>query len=195
MSKGGADLVPMGNPLNLRKFLKLPEKCFHSQRGDNSPNASGLKPLSIPKNLALSPSPVKSEVVPEVSVEKAAVGEEGPPTPLRPPTHDDSIESFNREFANMKEDSIKAKILTKFVFARQCLRSYKSFKRKLFFIDWTLNNWFENIIYIFIFGSMVMLVLDNPQRDPESTIAVKIAFIDRIITIIFALEAICRIIA
>ena len=79
--------------------------------------------------------------------------------------------------------------------ARQMLRSYKSMKRKCFFINWTLNNWFENIIYIFIFCSMIMLMVDNPSLDPDSNVAVKIAFIDRIITIIFALEAICRIIA
>ena len=90
---------------------------------------------------------------------------------------------------------MKAKILRESMLARQMLRSYKSMKRKCFFINWTLNNWFENIIYIFIFCSMIMLMVDNPSLDPDSNVAIKIALIDRIITFIFALEAICRIIA
>lgn len=81
------------------------------------------------------------------------------------------------------------------MFARHCLRFYKSVKRRLFFINWTLNNWFENIIYIFIFCSMIMLMIDNPSTDPDSMVAIQIATIDRVITFIFAFEAIFRIIA
>ena len=136
---------------------------------------------------------MKSEVPAEGSAEKPA-GEEAAATP-HVHNHDDSEESYNREITAMKEDSIQAKILRKSVLARQILRFYKSMKRKLFFFNWTLNNWFENIIYIFIFCSMIMLMVDNPSLDPDSEIAVKIAYIDRVITIIFALEAICRIIA
>lgn len=90
---------------------------------------------------------------------------------------------------------MKAKILKEYHFARDSLRFYKSMKRRVFFVQWTLNNWFENFIYLFIFGSMIMLVLDNPMTDPNSMMANKIENIDKVITIIFAIEAICRIIA
>ena len=37
MIKGGADLLPLGKPINLRKFMKLPDKCFHSHEAVSSP--------------------------------------------------------------------------------------------------------------------------------------------------------------
>jgi hypothetical protein len=42
---------------------------------------------------------------------------------------------------------------------------------------------------------MIMLVVDNPKTDPNGIVATKISRIDYGITIIFAIEAICRIIA
>ena len=69
------------------------------------------------------------------------------------------------------------------------------FKKKCFFLDWTLNMWFEYIIYFFIMLSMFMLIIDNPMIDPTSDIAVVKNNIDNVTTIVFIVEAIFRIIA
>jgi hypothetical protein len=90
MNKGGADLLPLGKPINLRKFMDLPDKCLHPpHEGASSPQNSQIKvPLSIPKDLALTPSPLKSEHPAESQTEKP--GEDGTPAPPRPHIHDDS---------------------------------------------------------------------------------------------------------
>lgn len=51
------------------------------------------------------------------------------------------------------------------------------------------------MIYVFIMLSMVMLIVDNPMNDPKSDFAKYIEKIDRSITLLFAVEALFRIIA
>jgi hypothetical protein len=75
------------------------------------------------------------------------------------------------------------------------LFSYKSLQERLIFLKWTVNQWFENFIYLLILISMILLTLDNPMNDPNLDKTKVIAKIDYWITILFCMEAICRIIA
>ena len=58
--------------------------------------------------------------------------------------------------------------------------------------SWIFNN---NFIYFVIGVSLVTLILDNPLGDPEDEMVRTVQNIDRVVGIIFAVEAACRIIA
>ena len=69
---------------------------------------------------------------------------------------------------------------------RRCLSLFK--------ISWSLNKWFENTIYFFIMLSMIILVIDRPYvRNASFTSFIE--KVDTIISVIFTIEAVCRITA
>ena len=58
-----------------------------------------------------------------------------------------------------------------------------------------ITKWFENIIIVLIILNSLALVLDSPLNDPESKLSIALKYIDIIFTIIFAIEALLKIIA
>ena len=76
------------------------------------------------------------------------------------------------------------------------VRLYKtSLEKKCPFLLWSLNTWFENFIYFFILLAMVLLVLDNPNVDPNSQLRQWMIYLENIIIIIFFTEVVLRILA
>ena len=55
--------------------------------------------------------------------------------------------------------------------------------------------YFENTVLIMIILSSLMLVIDNPLYDPESTLSTILKTIDTVFTILFTIEAVIKIIA
>ena len=72
---------------------------------------------------------------------------------------------------------------------------WRYLQKNLFFLQWELNDWFENFIYLLILASMVALTMDNPMADPNTNLTKNIRYLDRLITMSFATEALFRIIA
>jgi len=87
------------------------------------------------------------------------------------------------------------KFLNSNKWAKKLLECLLKLKKSMLFFEWTLNQWFEYTIYLCIFLSMIILTMDNPLLDPMSDNAQAISQVDQVITIIFALEALFRIIA
>lgn len=58
----------------------------------------------------------------------------------------------------------------------------------------TPNKWFDNVILLLIFTSSVMLALDNPLNDPNSTESKVYGYIDYVHTILFTCEMLIKII-
>jgi len=54
---------------------------------------------------------------------------------------------------------------------------------------------FEGIIMTLIIVSSIMLVVDNPFKDPESNQIIFLGYVDNCFTILFTLEALVKIIA
>lgn len=76
------------------------------------------------------------------------------------------------------------------------MRLYKSsLEKKCPFLLWSLNTWFENFIYFFILLAMLLLVIDNPNVDPESQLSQWMIYFENIIIIVFFIEVILRILA
>ena len=67
-------------------------------------------------------------------------------------------------------------------------------KSKIGIFQWTLNQWFESAIYLFIFLSMVLLVVDNPMIKENSAQRNFLNLAEKVITYTFMIEAMCRII-
>jgi hypothetical protein len=59
--------------------------------------------------------------------------------------------------------------------------------------DKVLTPKFDWIILVFIIISSIHLVLDNPLKDPEGNLAHVLLYIDYILTAIFSIEAIMKI--
>lgn len=68
-------------------------------------------------------------------------------------------------------------------------------KSKIFFLNWTLNELFENIIYLCILISMILLIVANPQLDPKGAFAIGVNQVEEVISFIYLTEAILRIFA
>src|SRR5690606_33983153 len=58
-----------------------------------------------------------------------------------------------------------------------------------------LSRYFENAILVLILLSSILLGIDNPLKDPRSTFARAVYYIDTVFTFLFLLEAIIKIIA
>lgn len=58
----------------------------------------------------------------------------------------------------------------------------------------TPNKWFDNVILLLIFTSSVMLALDNPLNDPNSTESKVYGYIDYVHTVLFTFEMLIKII-
>ena len=67
--------------------------------------------------------------------------------------------------------------------------------RKVFPTGIQPNKAFDNIVMFLILTSSIMLVIDTPLLDPESTFAKTIRIIDMIYTVLFAIEAFIKILA
>ena len=78
---------------------------------------------------------------------------------------------------------------------RNCCIEIVGLKNKIFIFKWSLNQWFEYSVYTLILVSMVLLMLDNPLNNPLSDNTQSLSRIDFAVTILFALEALVRIIA
>jgi len=81
----------------------------------------------------------------------------------------------------------------KLLLKQKWINMNETLKNRFFCLSWSLNMWFENFIYFFIMCAMIMLILDNPQLDPESEMARKMSKIDEVISLVFFVEAILRI--
>ena len=57
------------------------------------------------------------------------------------------------------------------------------------------SNWFKNGILILILISSVLLAIENPLTDPESSEALVLKILDTCLTTIFALEIIVKVVA
>ena len=68
--RGGADLLPLGKPIVLKKFVKTHDKGH--RHGSNSPISSMIKQDKIPESYLESPSPKKAEDAKECSQDRAA---------------------------------------------------------------------------------------------------------------------------
>jgi len=66
---------------------------------------------------------------------------------------------------------------------------------RIWCLNWTLNGWFENVVYFFIVLSMLILIVDNPQNDPDSFLSRNVRTFDILVAVLFSFEASCRIIA
>jgi hypothetical protein len=58
-----------------------------------------------------------------------------------------------------------------------------------------MNTFFENIIYLCIFTNMIILVIASPNNDPDSYKQKVLTSLEELITIIFFIEALLRILA
>jgi hypothetical protein len=47
-------------------------------------------------------------------------------------------------------------------------QSVRKIKGSIKFLNWSLNRWFENGIYLLILLSLILLIIDNPMNDPNS---------------------------
>ena len=65
----------------------------------------------------------------------------------------------------------------------------------MFLIRMTKANYFNNIILLFIFFSSIHLALDNPLNDPNGKMQYALFIVDLILTSIFVIEALIKIIA
>ena len=75
-------------------------------------------------------------------------------------------------------------------------RDYRTaLEKKCPFLLWSLNTWFENFIYFFILLAMLLLVIDNPNIDPDSPLRTWMHYCESVIIIVFFVEAILRILA
>ena len=60
-------------------------------------------------------------------------------------------------------------MITKYVqseTSEKIIEIHTNLSNNLFFFKWTLNQWFENVIYLLILTSMILLVVENPLSDP-----------------------------
>lgn len=74
-----------------------------------------------------------------------------------------------------------------------CLEKDNAFRRHVF--DVVSNVWFDRGILLLIFISSVTLAIDNPLLDPNGTTAIAIGIIDIILTTLFAVEMVLKIVA
>ena len=56
------------------------------------------------------------------------------------------------------------------------------------------KKWFDFLILFFIFVSTLTLAVENPLSDPESTLASILYYLDIVLTTIFTIEAILKVI-
>lgn len=68
-------------------------------------------------------------------------------------------------------------------------------KKRFACLRWSLNDFFENFIYLSIFINMILLVMDSPQNDPKGSKAKFVVVSGEILAAIFFAEAILRIFA
>ena len=62
-------------------------------------------------------------------------------------------------------------MITKYVqseTSEKIIEIHTNLSNNLFFFKWTLNQWFENVIYLLILTSMILLVVENPLSDQDS---------------------------
>ena len=75
-------------------------------------------------------------------------------------------------------------------------RGYRSaLENKCPFMLWSLNTWFENFIYFFILLAMLLLVIDNPNVDPDGPLRQWMLYLENIIIMVFFIEVVLRILA
>lgn len=86
-------------------------------------------------------------------------------------------------------DNFLQRLLMKGKF-KSCMNFLKSY---IFFMNWSLNTFFESFIYFTIALSLVLLVLDDPNDDPDSAKHQNLKKMNQIVTWIFITEAILRI--
>lgn len=67
-------------------------------------------------------------------------------------------------------------------------------KRCTYFYNSTPDKWFDNTILLLIFTSSVMLTLDSPLVDPNSTEAMVYGYIDMVHTVLFTIEMLIKMI-
>lgn len=72
---------------------------------------------------------------------------------------------------------------------------HKSLKNRFSFMRWQLNTFFENFIYLCIFTNMIILVLANPNDDPSGNKHKRLNVLEELISQIFFIEALLRILA
>lgn len=74
-----------------------------------------------------------------------------------------------------------------------CMTPENGFRQGVYrFVE---NKWFKNVILLLIIVSTVTLALDSPLDDPEGEKIQALKLIDRIMTVIFTIEVVVKIIA
>jgi len=64
-----------------------------------------------------------------------------------------------------------------------------------FVMNFVAHRYFEYLMVVIILLSTVQLAADNPLSNPDSALLITLAIIDKILTVIFSLEMIMKIIA
>lgn len=73
------------------------------------------------------------------------------------------------------------------------LSSSKRCEDWIFCVHWSLNTWFENFIQLTIFCSLLILVNDTPNADPNQDYVTYLRIANRCVSFIFFAEALLRI--
>jgi len=74
-----------------------------------------------------------------------------------------------------------------------CLKKENKCREKLYFL--TQNKRFDQIILLFIVISTILLAVESPLLDPQSTLVKVLGYIDYFMTAVFCLEMCIKIIA
>lgn len=89
------------------------------------------------------------------------------------------------------EKEIRRHVIPTNFFMREILKIHRKKWFKLRHPSW----YFENVIMVMIILSSLMLIIDSPLNDPNSTFSRILGIVDAIFTVIFTIEAIIKIIA
>jgi hypothetical protein len=74
-----------------------------------------------------------------------------------------------------------------------CFTNENAFRNLCYII--TLNPWFDRVILMFITISTILLAVETPLTDPKSNLVIVLTYIDYVMTTIFTLEMVIKMIA